>query len=88
MFLKANVPTHNLHIDMKITCGLRFELLKHYLYSSNLALFDNHIFPQLKKSLKGSKISFIEDVIEAVEALFAKQDKAFFLKDLEALVTG
>jgi len=64
---------------------LGFELLEHPSYSPDLAPSDYHLFPQLKKSLKGRKFSSNEEGIKAVEVWFAQQEETFFLKGLETL---
>ena len=77
MFLKDNAPAHKFHVAMLKIRDLGFKLLEHPPYSPDLAPADYHIFPQLKKSLKGRKFSF-EEVIKAVEVWFAEQEETFF----------
>lgn len=45
----------------------------------------HQVFPQLKKSLKGRKISFNQEMLEVVETWFPEQVKISFFKVLEAL---
>ena len=50
---------------------LKFELLEHPPYSPDLAPSDFHLFPELKKFMRGKRFSSNEGVIAAVEAYFA-----------------
>ena len=36
---------------MAAGCDCGFELVDHFSYSHNLALFDNHLFPDIKEHL-------------------------------------
>lgn len=64
-------------------CG--FELLPHPAYSSDLAPFDFHLFPDLKKHLGGQKFSSNEEVEAAVNQYFTDLPESFFKTGIEAL---
>jgi hypothetical protein len=64
---------------------LHFEVLKHPAYSSHLAPSNYHVFPNLKKHLKGTKFSTSEDVMYVVDDWFAVQHSAFYLDGLKKM---
>lgn len=78
--MQDNAPAHKSHVAMQKIRDLGFELLEHPPYSPDLAPSDYHLFPQLKKSLKGRKFSSNEEVIKAVEVWFAEQEETFFFE--------
>jgi hypothetical protein len=54
------------------------ELLKHPVYSPDLALLDYYLFPNLNKHVKGRKFSSIEETIFAADGWFCFTTKIFF----------
>lgn len=50
---------------------LKLELLEHPPYWLDLAPSDIHLFPNLKKLMRGKRFSSSDEVITAVEAYFA-----------------
>jgi histone-lysine N-methyltransferase SETMAR len=53
-FLHGNAPAHGaLATQKKLVAYLGFQCLDHPPYSMDLAPLDNHLFPGLKKQLKG-----------------------------------
>ena len=62
---------------------LRYELLPHPPYFSDLAPCDFFLFPNLKKWLGGKKFTSNEEVIAETEAYFAEFDKSYFSEGLK-----
>jgi hypothetical protein len=62
--------------------GLHFEVLKHPASPPDLAPFDCSLFPDLKKHLRGRKVSSIEEAMLAADRWFASEPKEFFLNGL------
>ena len=57
---------------------LGFQCLDHPPYSLDLAPSDYHLFPGLKKQLKGRHFSSDEEVIAAAETWLDRQPSDFF----------
>jgi len=53
LFLDDNAPAHRALANQKKLTYLGFQFLDHPSYSSDLAPSDYHLFPRLKKQLKG-----------------------------------
>jgi histone-lysine N-methyltransferase SETMAR len=64
---------------------LNFECLDHAPYSSDLAPLDYHLFPVLKKQLKGRHFSSDTEAIAAAETWLDGQPPDFFLSGLHKL---
>jgi len=63
-----------------------FQCLDHPPYSPDLALSDYHLFPGLKKQLKGCHFSSDVEVTEAAETWLDGQPSEFFLSGSQKLV--
>jgi hypothetical protein len=61
------------------------DLLKHPVYSPVLAPSNHHLFPNLKKHIKGNKYSTTEDTTSAADDWFADQPSGFHLDGLKKL---
>jgi len=85
MFLHNNAPAHQALATQKKLAYLGFQCLDHPPYSLDLALSDYHLFPGLKKQLKGRNFSSDAEVIAAAETWLDKQPSEFFLNDLQKL---
>ena len=81
--MQDNGSSHKAHRTMQKFDQIGFELLHHPPYSGDLAPSDYHIFPQLKKYLKGTKFASDNDVIQATEAWFEDQSSKFYLRGLK-----
>jgi len=57
LFLHDNAPAHRALATQKKLVYLGFQCLHHPPYSKNLASSDHHLFPGLKKQLKGRQFS-------------------------------
>jgi len=67
LFLHDNAPTHRALATQKKMAYLGFQCLDRPPYSPDLAPSDYHLFPGLKKQLKGCNFSSDADVIAAAE---------------------
>ena len=67
------------------TAYLCFQCLDHPPYSPDLATLDYHLFPGLKKQLKGRHFSSDTEVIAAAETWLDGQPSEFFLSGLQKL---
>lgn len=85
LFLQDNAPAHTAHHTLTKIDQIGFELLNHSPYSPDLAPSDYHLFPQLKKHLKGTKFGSNEEVIAATEAFLEGQPSHFYLEGLRKL---
>ena len=80
-----NARVHRaLAIRKKLAC-LGFQCLDHPPYSPDLAPSDYHLFPGLKKQMKGHHFSSDEEVIAAAETWLDGLLSEFFLIDLQKL---
>ena len=78
LFLHNNAPAHQaLAIQKKLTY-LGFQCLDHPPYSPDLAPSDYHMFPGLKKQLKGRHFSSDTEVIVAMQTWLDGQPSKFF----------
>lgn len=68
--------------------NLGFELLPHPPYSPDLAPCDFHLFPNVKKLLRGKKFSGNAEIIAAVNSYFEGLDKYFYKNGNLALENG
>jgi len=67
LFLHDNVPTHRTLATQKKLAYLGCHCLDHPHYSTNVAPSEYHLFPGLKKQLKGRHFSSEAEVISAAE---------------------
>jgi len=85
LFLHDNAPAQWALETQKKLAYLGFQCLDHPLYSPDLALSDYHLFPGLKKQLKGRHFSSYAEVISATETWFDGQPSEFVLCGLQML---
>jgi len=78
LFLHDNGPAHWALATQKKLAYLGFQFLDHPPYSPDLAQSDNHLFPELKKQLKGRHFSSDAEVIAAAETWLDGQNSEFF----------
>jgi len=78
------LPHHALAIQKKLAY-LGFHCLDHLPYSLHLTPSDYHLFPGLKKQLKGHHFSFDTEVIAATETWLDRQPSEFFFSGLQKL---
>ena len=78
LFLHENAPAHRALATQKKLAYLGFHCLYHPSYSPDLAPSDYHLFPRLKKQLKGRHFSSDAVVIAAAETRLGGQPSEFF----------
>jgi len=76
--LHDNAPAHRALATHKKLAYLGFQCLDHPPYSPDLVPLDYHLFPGLKKQLKGRHFSSDAEVIAAAETLLDGQTSEFF----------
>ena len=85
LFLRDNALAHWALATQKKLAYLGFQCLDHPPYSLDLALSDYHLFPGLKKQLKGRHFSSDAEFIAAAETSLDGQPSEFFLSVLQKL---
>jgi len=80
-----NTPAHRPLASQKKLAYLGFQRLDHPPYSPDLAPSDYHLFPRLKKQLKGCHFSTDTEVIAAGGTRLDGQTSEFFLSGLQKL---
>jgi len=83
--LHDNAPANWALATQKKLAYLGFQCLDHPPYSPDLAPYDYHLFPGLKKQLEGRHFSSDAEVIVAVETWLDGQHSEFFLSGLQKL---
>jgi len=83
LFLHNNAPAHRALATQKKLAFLGFQFLEHSPYSPDLAPSHYHLFPGLKKQLKGRHFSSDAEVIAAAETWLDGQLSDFFLSGLQ-----
>ena len=78
LFLYDNAPAHRTLAAQKKLGYLGFQCLDYPPYSLDLAPSDYHLFPGLKKQLKGPHVSSDAEVIAAMETWLNGQTSNFF----------
>jgi len=76
--LHDNAPSHRALATQKKLAYLGFQCLDHPNYSPDLAPSDYHLFPGLKKQLKGRHFSSYAKVIAVAETWLDGQPSDFF----------
>jgi len=81
-FLHDNAPAqaHRALVTQKKLAYLGFQCLDHSPYSPDLAPSDYHLFPGLKKQLRGRQFSSDAEVIAAAETWLDRQPFEFFFE--------
>ena len=83
--MHGNALAHGALATQKKLAYLRFQCLNHPPYSPDLAPSDYHLFPGLKKQLKGRHFSSDVEVIAAAETWLDGQPSEYFLSGLQKL---
>ena len=78
LFLHDNVPAHRALATQKKLAYLGFQCLDHPPSSPDLAPSDYHLFPGLKRQLKGRHFSSDAEVIPAAEPWLGGKYSEFF----------
>ena len=85
MFLHDNTQARRALATQKKLAYLDFQCLGHPPYSPGLAPLDYHLFPGVKKQLKGRHFSSEVEVIAAPETWLDRHPSEFFLIGLQKL---
>ena len=85
LLLHDNAPAHRALATQKKLAYLGFQCLDHPPYSPDLTLSDYHLFPGLKKQLKGRHFSSDAEVFASVETWLDGQPSELFLSGLKKL---
>ena len=85
LLLHDNAPAHASRVSKAAIHECGFEELPHPAYSPDLAPCDFHLFPNLKRQLKGKHFSSDNELKLATEQWLAEQDKEFYLNGIEQL---
>jgi len=85
LFLHYDAPANQALATQKKLAYLGFQCLDHPPYSLDLGLSFYHLFPGLKKQLKGHHFSSNAEVIAATETWLDGQPSEFLLSDLQTL---
>ena len=85
LFLHDNAPAHWALATQKKLAYLGFQCFDHQPYSPDVAPSDYHLFPGLKKQLKGRHFSSNAEIIAATETWLDGQPSECFLSDLQKL---
>jgi histone-lysine N-methyltransferase SETMAR len=83
LFLHDSVPAHQALATQKKLAYLGFQCFHHLPYSPDLAPPDYHLFPGLKKRLKGRRFSSHTEVIAVAETWLDGQTSDFLFEWLE-----
>jgi len=78
LFLHDNAPAHQTLTTQKKVAYLGFQCLDHPPYSPDLTLSDYHLFPSLKKQMKGRHFSSDAEVNAAAETWLDGQPSEIF----------
>jgi len=85
LFLHDNAPANLAFATQKKLAYLGFQYLDHPPYSPDLAPSNYHVYPGLKKQLKGLHFSSDTEVIAAAEIWLDGQHSEIFLRGLQKL---
>lgn len=86
LYLQDNAPAHTSHIATAAIRLAGFDLLDHPAYSPDLAPSDFHLFPKLKKDIRGKHYESNSEVISVVKDWYDRQSEEFWLEAFEKLI--
>jgi len=88
LFFHENAPAHRALATQKKLASLGIHYLDHLPYSPDLAPSDYHMFPRLKKKLKGRHFSSEAGVISAAGTWLERQGSECFLSGCKSYCNG
>jgi len=88
LFLNDDAPAHRAFATQKKLAYLGFQSLDHPPYSPDLVQSDYHLFPGLKKKLKGRHFSSDAEVIAVAETWLDALPSEFFEMLAKVRATG
>ena len=80
-----NAPVHKSRVAQAAVRACGFEQVNHPPYSPDLAPSDFHLFPHLKRELRGHDFQTDEELIDYVTEWFDSKDSQFYSKGISAL---
>jgi len=83
---RDNARPHTANATVDLLKSWKWEILPHPPYSPDLAPSDFHLFPQLKKYLRGNHFQSSEDVKDAVHQWIRRQSPSFYYRGLDSLI--
>ena len=86
LYLHDNAPAHTSRTATAAIRQAGFQVLDHPPYSPDLAPSDFHLFPNLKKHLRGTRYESNQEVIQVVEDWFQRQSEDFWSEAFEKLI--
>jgi histone-lysine N-methyltransferase SETMAR len=86
LLLHDNARPHTAKRTLEVVENLGWEILLHPPYSPDLAPSDFHLFPSLKKDLRGVHFETLQEMKEAVTNWTKRQSPNFFIRGLEKLL--
>jgi hypothetical protein len=84
-FLQDNACPHTAALTMASLLKLKWDVLRHPPYSTDLAPFDYQLFGPMKGFLGGKRFRNNDEVIAAVPSWIHKQPKTFFETGIKKL---
>ena len=85
LLLHDNAPAHKSHVARAALLKCGFEEMVHPPYSPDLSPCDFHLFPNLKKHLRGTRFKNDNELMVATEAWLGGQSRNFYLSAVEKL---
>ena len=85
LLLHDDVPIHKCTVVQTTIRKAGFVDLNHLAYSSNIALSDYYLFPNLKKFLRGKNFSCDDETIDTVEDSLNNLGSEIFCKGIQSL---
>ena len=82
-----NAPIRTSRVAMESVRECGYELLPHPPYSPDLAPSDFHLFPRLKKHIRGRRFQDDDELTAAVEGFLGDQDVEFFRSGINDWLT-
>ncbi|GFR93434.1 mariner transposase [Elysia marginata] len=79
LFHHDNAPVHTARAVTDVLAGYKWELLEHPRYTPDLAPCDFHLFPKMKKHLRGQRFKTEEDIIQATKVAIKNLDKCSYV---------
>ena len=86
MLLRDNARQHTARPTIDVLETLKFEILSHPPYSTDLAPSDFHFFPHLKRDLKGTHFIPYDEVQQAVTSWIKQRTPEFLTDGMRKLV--
>ena len=85
LLLHDNTPAHQSHAGQAALLESGFEEMRHQAYSPDLAPSNYHLFPNVKKRLRGQRFSTDNELQYATEEWLKEQSELFYFTGIEKL---